>query len=437
MKRFFLAVTVLSMTLSLSAREHWGPPPLCPQPKADCCPKPCKPKRKPKSYNPAPCKPKACKPKPCATPCQTSCDPCCPPVCLTRGYPDTECCLPSAYSEPANIDLRCGADLFITASFTYWQAIQGGMDLAVPGQATGVSPLAGITQPALNQSVLIQDFDYQPGFQIGLGWSGGSDGWVYYGEYTWYRGTTHTSVAAPANNVGTINGVAVGSLGVWLPTSWLRGVYQNSATTTIASQWDCNLDIGDLQISRPFYSGKRLILEPLFGLRGLWIRQALDLTATVLPDGVITPTASPRTAQYRSHSWAVGPRAGLNGKWHMAYGLRLIGDMSASVLYTQYTEVTQDVGSPDAAVLPLRVKLDNFDALRPNLDLSIGLGWGSYFACRRVHFDLAATYDFNIFWEQNMMRYLADLTADATSRPDGAASNLFLQGLTVKADFEF
>jgi hypothetical protein len=127
----------------------------------------------------------------------------------------------------------------------------------------------------------------------------------------------------------------------------------------------------------------------------------------------------------------------MNGKWHMAYGLRFIGDASASVLYTRYTTLTQDVGSPDAASLPLRTNLNDFSALRPNLDLSLGLGWGSYLGCRRMHLDLAATYDFNIFWEQNMMRSLADLTSDTTARPDGAASNLYFQGLTVKANFEF
>jgi hypothetical protein len=148
-------------------------------------------------------------------------------------------------------------------------------------------------------------------------------------------------------------------------------------------------------------------------------------------------SGSPREAHYHSNSWAVGPRVGLNGNWHLGYGTRFIGDANASLLYTRYTKVSQNVDSPDAEALPVVMKLDDFGALRPNLDFSVGFGWGSYFGCRRFYADLAATYDFNIFWEQNMMRHLADLTADATAHPDGAAANLFLQGLTVKARFDF
>jgi len=68
------------------------------------------------------------------------------------------------------------------------------------------------------------------------------------------------------------------------------------------------------------------------------------------------------------------------------------------------------------------------------MDLSMGLGWGSYFKCRRIFWDLSATYDFNIFWEQNMMRSLADLTNTGS---DGAASNLYLHGLTLRTQINF
>lgn len=328
--------------------------------------------------------------------------------------------------------------MFLTASFTYWQAIQGGMELALPGQATTVVPLAGVTQPATGRSVLVQDFEYKPGFQVGIGWSGAQDDWVFYGEYTWVRGTTNTSATAPAPDVATINGVAVGPFGVWIPTSWLPGVYpNNNVSTTLSSSWEYALDIADVQMSRPFYSGARFVLEPVFGIRGLWIRQDMDITVDLIGPSLVTLPGTSREAHYHSNSWAVGPRAGLNGNWHLGYGLRFIGDASASLLYTRYTDVSQDVDSPDAAALPVRLKLDDFSALRPNLDFSLGFGWGSYFGCRRFYWDLAATYDFNIFWEQNMMRHLADLTADTLAHPDGAASNLFFHGLTVKTSFEF
>ena len=451
MRSLILAAATLLLMTNMDGREHWGPPPACPQPKADCCPKP----KCPKPCPPKPCKPKCepapCKPK-CETPCKPKCEPtsckpkcaptpcckpkpCCPPVCFERGYPTSNCCTPAAYLEPANIDIRCGYDFFATASFTYWEAMQDGMDLGLPAQATNLNPLTSPTVPATGHNVLVQDFDFKPGFQLGLGWSGMRDGWTLYGEYTWFRSKTHTSKTAPAPGVGQINGINVGAFGIWMPSNWLpSGDYaNNNFTTSISSKWKCNIDIADLQLSRPSYVGTHFILEPFFGLRGLWIRQRMNISASILP-----PSTSRRSADYKSYSWALGPKGGFNGKWHMGYGLRFIGDASASLLYTRYTDVSLDVGSPlPASLLPIKVKLDDYGTLRPNLDLSLGLGWGSYFCCRGFHWDLAATYDLSVFWQQNMMRYLADLTSSPGNHPDGAPSNLYLQGLTLKTEFDF
>lgn len=319
--------------------------------------------------------------------------------------------------------------------------MQGGMDIAIPGQATSLNLLAGETESVSGQHILYQDQDFKPGFQVGFGWSGGRDGWDLYGEYTWVRGETQTSATPPAPGVTQVNGIAVGQVGVWFPTSWFSGAFQNNnSTNSISSKWEYAMDIADVQLSRPSYIGTHFILEPLFGLRGLWIRQSMDLQANVHPFDVGTFPAT-RTAQYRSHSWAVGPRAGFDGKWMMGYGLRFIGDASASLLFTQYTEVSQNVQSPDIvgtqAALPINLEIHNYNTLRPNLEFSLGLGWGSYFGCRRFHWDLAATYDFSVFWEQNMMRYLADMTSDFFAHPSSTPGNLYIQGLTVKTEFEF
>ncbi len=200
MKNLTLAAITVLLITGMEAREHWGPPSVCPQPKVDCNPKPCPPKPCPpkpacpseKTCAPKPCKP-VCKPRVRAKP-----DKCCPPVCFERGHETSRCCLPSAFVEPANIDTRCGIDMDFTVSFLYWEAMQDGMDLALPGQATGINLLTGVTLPALGKDLLMQEQSFKPGFQLGLGWTGGWDGWSLYGEYTWLRGKTHTSAAAPA-----------------------------------------------------------------------------------------------------------------------------------------------------------------------------------------------------------------------------------------------
>lgn len=432
MKHLILAAATLMLIHGADAREHRGPPPACPQPKADCCPKPCPPK---------PCKPK-CKPepKPCKPACPKPCEPCkpCPPVCFERGHPTDPCCTPAAYSEWAAIDLECSWDTFITANFIYWEAIQGGMDLAIPGQGTiTAGSLTSAAPSAVGFELLKTEFEYKPGFQVGLGWRGHKDNWLVYAEYTWLHGTTHTSSeSAPNPNVATVNGVALPQNGIWLPMSWLPNA-SNDISNNISSHWQYKIDLVDAQLSRPFYSGTNLTLEPFFGLRGAWIRQKLHLDATNLLVGSVPTLASPtRTAHYNSRSAAVGPRAGLNGNWLFCYGLRVEGNIAASLLFTGY-DVHQNVQSPDATgtfQFPVKTKIHDLNVLRPNLDMSIGAGWGMYFCCRSFHWDIAATYDFNIFWEQNMMRYLADTVNAGTQ---ASPSDLYLQGLTIKTQFDF
>lgn len=433
MKHLILAATTLLLINGADARDRWGPPPACPQPKADCCPKP-----KP---CPKPCPPKECKPKPCKPVCKPECpkpcDPCCPPVCFERGFSTDPCCTPAAYSEWAAIDLRCGWDVFMTANFIYWEAIQGGMDLASPAQGTITAGVLTVPAPsAVGHKILKQGFEYKPGFQLGLGWTGGMDNWVFYAEYTWLHGSTHTSEVAAAPGVATVGGRSLPQSGLWAPSSWF-GIFFNDLTTSISSNWKYKIDLVDVQVSRPFYSGTQFIVEPFFGLRGAWIRQHLGLEATNLATELGGPVPSPtREGDYSSRSSAVGPRVGVNGNWHLGYGIRFIGNTAASLLFTAY-DVRQNLDSPDttgAFAFPQSAKIKDLNLLRPNLDLSLGLGWGSYFGCRRFHVDLAATYDFSVFWEQNMMRYLADITFSGT---DGAPSNLYLQGLTIETRFDF
>ncbi len=435
--KWILAGATLLLIQSGVAREHWGPPQACPPPKVDCCPKPkcetpCKPVKK------QPCQKKPCEKK--QECCPKPCEPCCPPVCFERGLPTTKCCTPSAFSESAAIETRCGSDVFVDANFIYWQVSQDGMDLAIPGQATALSLLSGVQSSALGNKVLFQDFDYEPGFQVGLGWGGAKDNWTLYAEYTWLHANTHTSASAPTPDVASINGVTVGSAGIYVPTNWFPYQTANNPTTHVSSKWKYGIDLFDLQISRPYYSGTRFTVDPSLGLRGAIFTQSLKITLDNLSASGATAVGANRNASYRSHSWAIGPRLGMKGSWHLGYGLRIIGDGDVSLLYTRFTKVSQSVDAPSSTTLPSKMKMTGYGVIRPNADLSLGLGWGSYLNCRRFYFDLAATYDFSIFWDQNMIRYLADLSVPAatnTSHTGAAPGSLFTQGLTVKTRFEF
>ncbi len=356
----------------------------------------------------------ACPPKPCKP---------CPPVCFERGYPDTNCCIPSAYNEPADYELTpCPWDFWFDASFTYWTAYEEGLDLAIS------QSLIGISTDAVNSGAtfLFQDTSFKPGFKVGLGMDLNHDHWSGLLEYTWFRSRTSVSAVAPAGPVGSRDPA-------WEIHNWALDQPVTTARS-LSSSWRLRMDILDAALTRPFYQGTHLIIGPFGGLRAAWIRQNLRILAEPFDSSGGVVTTSSAVLHNKSSCWSVGPRAGFQGEWHLGWGFRFEGDLSGSILFTRYTNVSS-AADPLSIDNPIwSASYNGYNTVRFNNDMNVGIGWGDYFDCRNYHFDLLLTYDFQIFWNQNMMRYLVD---NADNGIGASANSLFLQGLTLRSQFDF
>jgi len=114
--------------------------------------------------------PKPCPPKPCPKPCPQPCPP-------TQICPDQDPCCPAwptpvlnaAYNYPARIQTRCPWDFFAHASFIYWQPLQENMELGFVTDTTSTMFLDG--------RFVNMDFDYKPGFKVGVGMNFDHDNW--------------------------------------------------------------------------------------------------------------------------------------------------------------------------------------------------------------------------------------------------------------------
>jgi len=321
--------------------------------------------------------------------------------CFEQGYELCNDKFPAAYNAAARVDVQCSWDFFVTGSFIYWHVDQDAMDLAYPyagGVAVG--------------TVLDQKFDYKPGFKVGLGVNFDHDNWVGFVEYTWFHQKTDlgTTVAPDGDT--------------WHTTSWFDA---RTNVTAISSKWKTNLDILDATLSRPYYQGRKLTILPFAGLRGAWIRQNLKIDATT--------DATDYYSKNHSHSWAVGALAGVQAHWLLGWGFRFEGDVSGSVLYTRYTKVSTNEYNTVGTSFG-NLNLHGYNTVRPMAGLTAGFGWGSYFDRQNYHFDLLATYDFNVLWSQNMMRHAANL-ANSASGIAAQPADLHLQGVTVTARFDF
>ncbi len=339
----------------------------------------------------------------------------------------------AGYNAPAQTLLpgkNWGPNISLDASFLYYYAAEDGLDLASSASLVTSGSSSGVVTATGNSVGLTQDFDYSPGFKVGLGFSW-SD-WNTDVEYTWIRQTTST-------NQGPISPTPAEGTGVWISDNWFQQVTstgQNMTGTDVSSKWKLSMDMVDATIEYPLYLGRRLVISPLFGVSGLWMRQKLDMTMDVTSSIVFDLGTSQVTSHNISRSWAVGPCSGFDLSWLLGQGVRVEGNAAVGLLFTQYSFVkhSENVASVSSSPSTLNVSLSDVNCLRPQLNLGLGLGWGTHIKQQKYYIDVSATYDFWVFWQQNMMRKLLDQTVSGTG---AAAGDLYLQGLDVKFAFRF
>ena len=335
------------------------------------------------------------------------------------------------YNAPAKIDLCAFFDL----SFIYLYACQDGMGLCSSAdlKASGATE----SQIVFNQSSrsLVQDFAYKPGFKVGFG--AGVGQWEFHAEYTWIRQKTHVDEDAPKNRT---NGG--GNIPVWVVNSWFGqtvGAFGDFVScTNIQSSWRLGIDWLDLTGGRPYYQSKRVTINPYGGLRAVWIRQSLLIAATV-PDAAVFGggdlAPQPIHSHNRSNCWGIGPVFGGNARCLLGAGFRVEGIGGVSILFTRYTTLIHEEDAAVTGMTPtvFRGVASNYNTVRPFANLGIGLGWGEYIYNGKYHIDFAADYDFNVLWNQNMIRTFAEEFANGIA----PSNDLYLQGLTITGRFDF
>lgn len=370
-------------------------------------------------------------PEAAKTPCPTCMPPCATNPSLKQGDEALKNLpigqkFPAAYTHPGAIQVQDESDVYFTGSYLFWCIQQEGLNIATTAYIYQNMP--GFIEPSETDGYAVfQKTNYTQGFKVGFGTNLTSDGWVFDVEGTRICQTTHTrSKIAPSTTEGT---------GVFKISGWFNEteVTQDVVANKFTSKWDFELDWIDIGFKRPSYEGRRLIIAPSTGIRAARIWQRLKVTALNAYHAYNTNPAMPVTdiSQNYSHSWAIGPRGLVDLHWLFGAGFRMQGNFGASLLFTKYTKVFH---KETGTVLPSEFILHNYTCLRPMAEANIGLGWGSYLCYQRRHLDISVTYDFNYLWNQNMLKFIAEINGTGNG---SQANDLFLYGLTVKGRFDF
>lgn len=306
----------------------------------------------------------------------------------------------------------CGYwDFDVVGSFLWWQVKERGLDF---GYVVPIDPTNQVG-PRLNKH-----FNYHPGFKVGLGTDVHHDGWEFFLYYTQINTSENSSSGSPS--------WAIGIEPTWLPNSNNPGDPGPPINTIFgaSAHWKSGYNMIDLEMSRPSYIGRSLILSPNFGFRGGWIRQRFTADYVVFGFGTVSSIAK-QTAKL------IGPRGGCKGTLLLGKGIHIDGGSFLAFLYQD----TRARLRREEFTLPSTLATNAKDKERffvPNLDMTFGIGWGAYFNSRRWFLDCSINYDILYFWDQNWMRHLKDAVDE---RVDSSPGNIALHGLTTTLKIEF
>jgi len=342
-----------------------------------------------------------------------------------QGHERKEGDMVPGYNAPARFDVtNRKLDWYANVSFIYWDVVQEGMTLAVTQPGSGPFlpvPPGGSSNDNLRREE--QGFDYHAGFKIGLGtYMYQHDNWAFNLEWT-RLSFEDGSKKSPKD------------LTSFTHLEWLNVQNQNGPDTTVCdhidADWHFRVNVFDVDMSRAYYSGTRLVLNPFYGLRAAWIDQIYNVNYDILVAGVTHKVRSRNS----SDMWAVGPHGGMNMSFLLGKGFRFIGNAGVAILYSDY--VMYQKQSDDNDIVPQRTILsgkDHIGRLRAMAEMGLGFGWGRYMNRGKQHVDISATYDFNYWPNQNVMRSFMD---DLSNFSANDAGDLYLHGLTLTFTVDF
>ncbi len=322
--------------------------------------------------------------------------------------------LMKGYNAPGRIDVADGWGFFVGGNALYLHPLQEGMQLAERVEL--------MNSHYRTIGLVTNEFDWEFGFKLRAGWDIERDKWSLYSEYFHFKDSSSKKADAdPANNkylsLSTLCSSSINDINLYYGLN-------------IKSKWKLDMDFVDLNLTRHFYNGEKLILKPIIGLRAAWLKQKLsgnwryyhaNTSSNLLPISV------------KSNAFGIGPKFSLNSKWNWGCGFSMLSDLTAMVLHTHYkldkhNKTYQADVLNGSSTYDIR---DKADYLRPALETEIGFSWGKYFSDRDWHVDLALSYVFNVYWNQNMLAGYFNMLRN-TSAPD-----LYLHGGNFKVTFSF
>lgn len=318
-----------------------------------------------------------------------------------------------------------GYGWFFTFDVLNWHAKVGGTEFSYSDQDPRAQlPIRGRTKDI--------DFKWDWGLRVGLGYNFDHDGWDLKGQYTWYDTSGSDSTRAGLNS----SLVPLRGSSTIVATSTnpaLQFLYCSSAK----AQYDFNYSAVDVELGRAYFISGKLSFRPHWGLKSAWIDQEQITRYT----GGSPDAQSPNDLGLQGNTvhikddcdfWGLGPRVGVDSKWHLGYGFSLFGNVAGALLFGYFDVEHKERFSESQ---DNRIKLSaNRHAFSPTAQMQLGLRYDKYLHNNTQHIGVGLGFEAQYWWRQNQMLKIDDAQVLKYER---YSDDISMHGVTLDLQWDF
>jgi hypothetical protein len=295
-----------------------------------------------------------------------------------------------------------GCGFFITADFLWWKLYEGGTEYALKDTVS----VADFSLINARGPIKHLNFNWEPGYKVGLGYLFDHDGWELYLDFTSLKTRAHASTSSNVDFLFPLIGA------------------QTFSFSKADAHWHVSFYDLDLVLGRNYFVSKYLALHPYFGLTSAWIQQHRQVTYT-------PPSDIAFKVRSKNNFWGIGPRLGMDSQFYLGRSFSLYGDFSGGLLWGDFhVREKEFVPSEGLNVYSLR---DNLHRMVATVGFGLGIAYETNFNHDANHFMVKAGYEGQYWWRQNQMPIYNAFAIDFTRQSE----DLSLQGLTVDFRLDF
>ncbi len=314
--------------------------------------------------------------------------------------------LVSAEDQGALTFLRQG--FFFFADPVCWQAQEDGLAYATESDSS--------TSLAPHSKVENVHFDWDFGFEAGLGYRVLPDLWSFSLELKHIHTNAHSHKIASDGNV-------------LFPLWKLSKTLDSSFVHEAKAHWRLHLGLLDFIMKKDWRPTKSCIFAPIIGVRSAWIRQKYNLCYL----SISSFRDEEERFSMKNKFWGIGPSIGIRSSWEFIRYWSLFGDFLVSFLYGEFYLHQAGWELPRKSKI-LRIR-ETFHSNVATSDITLGIRWECQWRRTLKKLSLELAWDQVFLCVQNQfIRFLDPSALGAFVSNQG---DLSLRGYHIGAQFDF